>query len=230
MTRRKLLRVIVPLCAALLLTIVVARATSHPATKGVPLLEAAVQVSQGTILSPADLKVVKVSPQALLPGSLSSEGQAAGQVTLVALSPGSPILANDVEARTQAGLAYAIPSGERAMTLAVNSVSGVAGNLATGSRVDVLLTLSAQAAQPATQVPAEPPLSTVVASDLQVLATGIAGSTTSSGYAVVTLAVTPEEAATIALSQQQGTLTLLLRGPKDTSRPATEVRLGGDVP
>ncbi len=229
MTRRRLLRVIVPLLAALVVTLVVAKATTRPAASRAPLLVAATGVPAGSVLTPSDLKLQQVSPSAILPGSLTSIGSAQGQVTRVALSAGAPVLSDEIEPENDAGLAYQIPRGDRALTMSVNGVSGVAGNLVPGSHVDVLLTLSAQAAQ--NGQPAAPAESTVIVPDVAVLSTGLAGSSGSgSGYSLVTLAVTPKEAATIALGQQQGSLLLLLRPPGDGSKPTVQIRVGGIVP
>ncbi len=228
MTRRRLLRVIVPLLAALLVTLVVAKATTSPAASRVPLVIAATAVPAGSVLSPSDLKLQQVSPSAILPGALTTVGAAQGQVTKVGLSAGAPVLSDEIEPEHDAGLAYQIPRGDRALTMSVNGVSGVAGNLAPGSRIDVLLTLSAQAAQ--NGQPATPAESTIIVPDVAVLSTGLAGSSSSSGYSLVTLSVTPEQAATIALGQQQGSLLLLLRPPGDGSKPAVQIRVGGIVP
>lgn len=229
MTRRRLLRAIVPLLAALLLTLVVARATATPAARHVPLLVAATAVPAGSVLSAADLRLQQVAPAAVLPGSLTSLSAAAGQVAKVALSAGSPVLSDEIEAEPQAGLAYQIPRGQRALTLAVNGVSGVAGNLLPGVRVDVLLTIGAQSAQSGqAAVQAE---STLIVQDAAVLTTGLEGSSsTGSGYSLVTLAVTPAQAATIALGQQQGSILLLLRPSGDAAAAPVVVRVGGIVP
>ncbi len=229
MTRRRLLRAIVPLLAALLLTLVVARATATPAAHHVPLLVAATAVPAGSVLSAADLKLQQVAPAAVLPGSLTSLGAAEGQVAKVALSAGSPVLGDEIEPETQAGLAYQIPRGQRALTLAVNGVSGVAGNLVSGVRVDVLLTVGSQSAQSGqTTVQAQ---STLIAQNVAVLTTGLSGSgATGSGYSLVTLSVTPAQAATIALGQQQGSILLLLRPSGDAAAAPVVVRVGGIVP
>ncbi len=229
MTRRRLLRVIVPLFVALLLTLVVAKATAKPTPRRVPLLVAATAVPAGSVLSGSDLRLQEVSPSAILPGSMTSLGAAVGQVTRVGLSAGSPVLTDEIEPETSAGLAYQIPRGQRALTLAVNGVSGVAGNLTAGARVDVLLTISAQTAQAGQS--AAPAESTIIVPDVAVLSTGLAGSGAGgSGYALVTLAVTPKDAATIALGEQQGTLLLLLRPPGDQATPSVQIRVGGIVP
>lgn len=229
MTRRKLLRVIIPLLAALLLTLVVAKTTARPSARHVPLLVAATAVPAGSVLSSADLKLEEVAPSAVLPGSLTSLGAAETQVAKVALSAGSPVLQDEIEPEPDAGLAYQVPRGYRALTLAVNGVSGVAGNLAAGAHVDVLLTVGAQSAQ-AGQA-ATPAESTFIVQNVQVLSTGLAAASGGgSGYSLVTLSVTPLQAATIALGQQQGSLLLLLRPPGDQSAAAVEIRVGGVVP
>ncbi|MDY2789040.1 MAG: Flp pilus assembly protein CpaB [Atopobium sp.] len=70
-----------------------------------------------------------------------------GAYTLVAMVPGEPILKNHVSKADQngmgSGLGIKLDEGTRAMTLKVDDVSGIAGLLKVGNRVDIMFAISA---------------------------------------------------------------------------------------
>jgi pilus assembly protein CpaB len=129
-----------------------------------------------------------------------------------------------------AGLTAAIPEGLRAVSIAVNQIIGVAGFVQPGSRVDLILT-------------GTPPNETeraskIVLENLQVLAVGQNVQQDVEGkpqtVQVVTLLVTPEQAAKIALATGDGPIILALRNPMDLKEVETplvprSVLYGGEV-
>lgn len=70
-----------------------------------------------------------------------------GSYTLVAMVPGEPILKNHISKADQngmgSGLGIKLDEGTRAMTLKVDDVSGIAGLLKVGNRVDIMFAISA---------------------------------------------------------------------------------------
>lgn len=230
MTRRRILRILVPVLGALCATWLVARLTAAPHRPTAALVVAARAIAAGSVIAPADLRTVQLPLGAPLAGGIGRPESAVGEVAQVRISPGAPVLSDELEAPRAAGLAYRIPPGDRAFTVAVNGVSGVGGNLAPGVRVDVLATFpyqSGTAGVPGT------PRSTVVAQDLLVLGIGqatgaaVAGSQIDPNYALATLAVTPAQAATVALAEQEGTIDLLLRPAAGAGSGAASVDAGG---
>ena len=138
---------------------------------------------------------------------------------------------------TGSGLSYMVPEGMRAMTIAVDDISGVAGFIQRGDYVDVLsfttVTIygnsikEAYRAKVGTPEPAEIEESTesatvVVAQDICVAAIGktLANKLTDGEetYTSVTLFVTPEDAMRIVQGSKTGVLTLLLRASGDHDR------------
>jgi len=119
---------------------------------------------------------------------------------------------------------------QRALTLRVDAVTGVAGNIVPGSHVDILGTFGIKKAGKAGSgraLSASPETETVmVLNDVRILAVDTrtrevdyvtqAGTRRRSSYSTVTVAVTPEEASVLVFAQDYGTLTLLLRSPADT--------------
>jgi pilus assembly protein CpaB len=112
-----------------------------------------------------------------------------------------------------AGLPPIIPPGMRAVSVRVNDVVGVAGFVVQGTRVDVMVVLRQGAES----------MARVVVNNVQVLAAGtnIDQTVARSGQAipstVVTLLVTPEDAAKISLASSEGQIMLTLRNPLDTA-------------
>jgi pilus assembly protein CpaB len=123
-----------------------------------------------------------------------------------------PILEGRLAARGSGlGLAPIIPVGMRAVTVRVNDVSGIAGFVLPGMRVDVLVT-------------GQPPSSngTMTVTPLQnmlVLSAGTAMQADAKGQAIqaasVTLLATPEQAETLTLANNEGRIQLVLRNGSD---------------
>jgi pilus assembly protein CpaB len=100
----------------------------------------------------------------------------------------------------------------------VNEVSGVAGFVTPSTRVDVLLTMENQntGGEQATRI---------IMQDMRVLAAGQSLQPDKEGkprsVPVVTFLVTPEQAETLALAAQQGSIQLALRNQLDTMEVRT---------
>lgn len=228
MTRQKLLRIIVPLFVALLVTYAVARLSQTHAAATAPVVVAQSAIPDGSVVGSAEVRVEQVPAAGVWPGSLTSAAQAVGQVALVNIPQGSPLLSSELQAAQAAGLAYAIPPGERGMSIAVTNVSGVAGNLQPGSYVDVMATYPYTSGQGG--VPGSPRSSTVV-QDVRVLQVGQAAvggqAPATTNYSLVTLAVTPQQATAIALAEQLGTVDLLLRPANGAGNGMASTSIGG---
>lgn len=155
------------------------------------------------------------------PGSIPVEGafaQAAeviGREVLFPLAKNQPILERDLSAAgSGTGLASRIPDGMRAVALRSDEVVGVAGFLAPGSHLDVLVTYSSGNSPE--------PLTATVVQNAVVIAAGHqtepdpAGKT--SDVAVVTLLLTPEESQRAVLASTQGAIHFVLRNGADAGR------------
>lgn len=133
------------------------------------------------------------------------------------LSPGELLRADDVlRPRDRGFLAAVLGRGMRAMSVGVDAVTGAAGLIWPGDRVDLILTqaFDEQTAPVATRVVSETALADVrvIAVD-QAMVQGADGATTSEGRLVrtVTLEVTPVQAETVAVASRLGRLALSVR-------------------
>jgi pilus assembly protein CpaB len=127
---------------------------------------------------------------------------------------GEPVLRNKVsDFGEKVTIADLIDPTKRAMAIQVNDVSGVAGFVTPGDRVDVLLTR---------RLGNDDMITTTVLQDIVVRGTDQLADEDSDKPNVartVTVEVTPEEAQRVALAQQAGTLSLTLRNLATTARP-----------
>lgn len=116
---------------------------------------------------------------------------------------------------TSSSLAYRIPEGMRAMTLSSNEISGVAGFIAVGDKVDILVSYTdmealGQGLQIITQF-----------QNVEVVAKGPAVSGATGGQSdtgvssSLTLLVTPDDAQKLVYATASGSINMTLRNPVD---------------
>jgi Flp pilus assembly protein CpaB len=132
---------------------------------------------------------------------------------MVPLSTNEPLLQSKISATTSVeGVSSTIPAGYRAMSVQITDVSGVAGLIQPGSKVDVLFTRPGSMAEATTST---------ILQDVKVLSTG---RTIQTGQTVdprapkspvVTLVLLPAEAQKLELAKNQGKISLSLRNPLD---------------
>jgi pilus assembly protein CpaB len=187
----------------------------------VPLVVAARAVEAEAKLGPDDLMVKQV-PQRLAPAAgLTRADSALDRISRIPLYPGDPVLDVKLHPRgSDGGMTFTIPKGKRAVTVAVDEVTGVAGFVKPGHRVDVI---GARADRGTDNGQAQ-----TVVQNLAVLAVaqdredrnGRKAQLVSS----VTLLATPAEAEKLTLASEQGKIRLALRASGDTAMVATPVR------
>jgi pilus assembly protein CpaB len=185
----------------------------------------------GTLVQEQHLKTIEWSGGALPLGYISNPQDVVGRGLIAPLQENEPILESKLAAKgAGGGLPVIINEGMRGLTMRVNEVSGVSGFVTPNTRVDVLLTMEDKASgEPATRI---------IMQDMRVLAAGQSLQPDKEGkpvsVPVVTFLVSPEQAETLALASQQGTIQLALRNQLDTASVKTtgtrkSVLMGGPV-
>ena len=178
-------------------------------------------------------------PKELMESAYYIEGQGGdaraliGTVVRYAVTAGQPITRGALVGPQDRGfLAAALGSGMRAITVPVNSSTGVAGFVFPGDHVDLVLT------QNVTGGGDGPPLkvSETIVRNIRVLATdqrfndkGEDGKTEVKTFTNVTLEVTPRIAEKIAVGQSVGTLSLSLRSIADNASELERAVASGEV-
>ncbi|WP_108810752.1 Flp pilus assembly protein CpaB [Sphingorhabdus sp. Alg231-15] len=155
-----------------------------------------------------------------------------GTVVRNAITAGQPLTKGAIVSPGDRGfLAAALGPGMRAVTIPVSGLTGVAGFVFPGDRVDLMLTQSVKGDGPELKV------SETVIRNVRVLATDnrVRQSTNDKGQAIakkaklVTLEATPKIAEKIAVAQTLGTISLSLRSLADSAAELEEAIASGEV-
>jgi pilus assembly protein CpaB len=190
----------------------------------VDLVATARALSRGQVLTDKDVKRL-AWPKTVLPAdAITDVSEIEGRVVAVPMVAGEPVLKPKLSDEGS-GLAALVPEGQRAYTIQANTAaSNVAGFVRPDNIVDVLLNLRGN-----TNDETGGGTTTTLLQAVQILAVDQlldeGSGKIASDLKSVTLLVTPDQAAKLALGQQQGTLSLSLRNPQDhaeaKARPAT---------
>ena len=167
-------------------------------------------LTMGTRLQPDMLQTLDWPKAAVIQGPLTSLDQAVGRVIRTPLLRGEPLLQSKLAPMGEkGGLSSVLAPGQRAVTVKVNEIMGVAGFALPGNYVDVMVNTPDGENQP---------VSKIVIERIQVLAVAQDVSTNESKPRVVnavTLQVSPQQAEQIDLARSVGTLSLVLRSHSD---------------
>ncbi|WP_165838821.1 Flp pilus assembly protein CpaB [Roseicella frigidaeris] len=218
----------------------VAEAAAPPARAMV--LVAARPLRAGTLIKPEDLVGQEMEIAAMPAGTRRDTREARaelfGAMVRHSLPQGDPMLPEDVLRPGDRGfLAAVLGADMRAVSVGVDAVSGTAGLIWPGDRVDVVLTqqINDDSLPAYRRVAGETvlPDARVIAID-QALVQGAMGDTTDSNRQVrtVTLEVTAKQAERIAVATRLGRLSLVVRsatGLEPAAEPAPAITWGGDV-
>jgi len=171
-----------------------------------------------TVIEPGMVRETQRPVGALPSNCAVSVREVLDGVTTAALAADEPVQRAAVAPRTAAmGLAYVVPMGMRAVTVAVDPIIGVAGFLKAGDRVDVLATFKVDKIS----------LTKTVLQHVELLAIGAEvrpeevdrpaseKAARPKQQPNATLAVTPEEAEKLILAESEGKLRLILRPAGD---------------
>lgn len=178
------------------------------------------EIPPHTIVAPEMLAVSDRAQDAVDPDASASAAAVIGQVALIDIPAGSTLSASKVGRADLGGLTMLVPVGQRAISIALDPVKGVADLIQAGDRVDVIAVTQPHGL-------GETPRAVTILRDKVVLAMGTAMSTsgrthlpansTAGDTAVqtATLEVAPAEAKTLALADLNATLRLALRSPRE---------------
>lgn len=208
-----------------------------PQPTGPQVLVATKALPVGTILGPGDVRF-RPWPKQLVDGAYFVRGAAGadpvklqGMVVRNAVTAGQPVTQGALVSPKDRGfLAAALTPGMRAITVAVNNTSGVAGFVFPGDRIDLMLTQTVTGA-------GEPLNATeTFARNIRVLATDQRyqnqptddGKPDVKSYSMVTLEVTPKLAEKIEVAEKIGSLSLALRPLADNTQELAEATADGD--
>jgi len=174
------------------------------------------KIPQGTKIAPDMVKTVQVPVKYAHPSAVTETKTAINSFATVDLVQDETILTTHIASEKTANeLPYKIPEGTRAITIAINQLSGVAGHIKPGHYVDVLMSYKDGESIDEVKV-------VTLLQNIAVLAVGPdmqkkEGIQESEN---ITLAVTPSAAQLIMLSENIGKMKLVLRPSGEDSKPA----------
>jgi len=151
--------------------------------------------------------------------ALTNTADVVGKLSAEPLYAGEQVLSQNLVTigDNSKGLAFQIPKGKRALSLPVNDVSGIAGLIKPGDKVDVIATLDLDSQNNVGRVVQ----SSAILQNIPVLAinknledVGI-NETGTESQMTVTLAVNPEVTTPLILASEKGMVRLILRGHTD---------------
>lgn len=196
----------------------------------VPVVVSATDLTFGTKLDRAQLRVVRYPKESVPAGAFSDVDSVAGQTSKIFLAAREPVTATKLSSRG-GGLSMLVRPGLRATSLEVNQVSGVSGFVLPGDRIDVLCTVDERGAG------MEATTRTIL-QNAEVLASGQKTAQEDNKpitVQAVTILVDPAGAEKLALGLHEGKLHLVLRNPEDSdtlqvASLGTQEMLNGKTP
>ncbi len=198
-----------------------------------PVVLAREKIPPQTKITENMLEVKEIPSSYIHKEALVKREEVVGKITTTVIYPGEQILKTKIAGPKDPsqGLAFLVSPGKRAATIAVNDVSGVAGLLRPGDRVDVAGTVDVPSGG------ARETVTSLLIQNVNVLAVNqsadpnpVKNNNKSVQMQTVTLEVTPQQAQTLILAAERGSVRLLLRSPGDGAEVALpSARLGNLV-
>lgn len=195
--------------------------------KTTSIVVAAGDIGEGVFIT-MDMLALKAMPVDFVPaGALTTVGDAIGKVNKYNCASGQPILASQLGSTEDAGiteggrLSYTLEDGMRATTVYVTEITGVAGYVNTGDRVDIVCTMGVKELDgEGNEITV--PTSMMLLENVLVVQSGIitaqlAEDGESTVYTSLTLSLSPEDCIKLKYAVDYGSITLLLRAVDDTA-------------
>ena len=195
------------------------RSLDKPALATVPHRDVVVAKStipEHTRITADMLEVVSLPEVAIHPEALRSMDDAVYGITRDEIISGEQVISSRIATDVKrASLSYRVPEGMRALSVPVGEVSGVAGFVSAGDKLDILVTYIDESIVDATTT-------YTVFQNVLVLAAGTntheKDDEASEVVQTVTLAVTPAQAEVLAWATINGSFHLSLRSPLDENK------------
>lgn len=232
---RALIMLAIAMLAGLAAVVFASRWLIHTSSSAVTTVAVATDdINLGQPLNANLIRTVSWPTSSVPPGSFTDAKSLEGRVVRTSLARGEPVLESKLAPLgTKGGLSAVINDGDRAITVRVNDVIGVAGFALPGNYVDVIVNTQ----QPEIKNDQQQSISKIVLEKILVLAVAQQVSRDDTQPKVVnavTLEVTPDQAEKLDLARSVGTLSLVLRNQVDkdtlTTKGATKFTLLGTPP
>ena len=214
------------LVSAVFYRVAASKGRQSPVEPEKPLVVAVQPIPVGTLIKPEFIKLIRVPGNLVPKGGFSRPEDVLDRPVISPIQPEEPVVEARLAPRgSGVGVAPLIPPGMRAISVRVNDVVGVAGFILPGMRVDVLVTGHSGGRE-----------DTMTATVLQNITVLSAGQTIqadagkqSINTPVVTLLVSPGQAESLTLANNEGRIQLVLRNSSDQQMAQTTGRQLSDL-
>ncbi|MGA8982078.1 MAG: Flp pilus assembly protein CpaB [Candidatus Acidiferrales bacterium] len=181
------------------------------------IVVAAIPLQLGTRVDANNLRLIPWPSDEPVSGMFTRIEDCANRALITPVAENEPILESKLAAtQSGAGLPATIPEGMRALSVAVNEVVGVAGFVIPGTMVDVLVTGNVAGGGRGSSEN----ITRTILENVKVLAAGQKIEQDREGkpqtVPVITLLVTPDDAARLTMASTEGKIQLALRNTVDT--------------
>lgn len=196
--------------------------SQYQTTETVSVVIAAENIPANTVLTAKQLDTMEIPVQYVHDNAVSSVEDIVGQAAVTDIASGEVIISDRlvIPGSQQASFSYKLEPGERAITVGIDPVSGVAGYIQAGDHVDVIGLFEVKIPD-GTGGEKNVAYSTVVVQNRNVLAVGDNSIMTDSAQQkenkTLTLAMTLQESQKVAWASQFGEIRAVLRSPVDES-------------
>ena len=216
------------------------QAAAQPAeAQGVKVLVARKALPVGTIIDPSSIGFEAWPKNALQPAHFlqgapdSDPSKLLGTVVRYPITAGQPLTRGALVGPLDRGfLAAALSAGMRAITVPVNTSSGVAGFVFPGDRVDIVLTQDVKGGGDGEPLKVSETIIRnvrVLATDQRIDSKDAEGKTVVKTFNNVTIEVTPRIAEKVAVAQSLGALSLSLRSIADQTAELERAVASGEI-
>jgi len=211
----KLLALLAAIVTAVLLFVFLSSVIKFGGADTTKVVTAAQDIPANTVITEQMLAVSDIPTDNVLAGAITKLSDVVGKTIQSNIYAGEQIISAKLIAAgdtTSTTLAYAIKPGMRAITIAVDATTGIAGMITPTNKIDLLGEYDYNGKV----------YTSIIAEDIKVLAvdavlssTGKNGDGTTPGYTTLTLEVTPKQAMELSMATYSGTLRAILRSPVD---------------
>lgn len=191
---------------------------SKAGQEGVSVIVAKVDILPKTKITPDMVQEIKIPAEYLQPGAVQDMRTAVGAIAREQIAAHEQIIERRLIVQGKAvGFTGAIPPDKRAVTVAVTEVTGVAGFIKPGDYIDIIVTFDAgTVGDHVSNVMLQNVLVLAVNRDPEIgvnETTGTGKDTPKDAIktTTVTVAVSPDEAAKLALAEEKGKIRMALR-------------------
>lgn len=182
----------------------------------ITVIKARTDVKRDSIVTEEMLQAIELPGKYAHPDAVQKRQDIVGKIAGSDISAGEIILKQKLVEQDNSTdrMAYRVPQSKRAVAIGIDSISGVAGYIKEGDRVDVFATLDVADSSGSRE---EETYTVLTLQNIEVLAVGssFGQSGGDEGGKTLTLAVSPEEASSLILASERGAVRMALRSPVD---------------